>query len=178
MEDGDHPLCVIPNRLLPWLPGRMTTRLVILTITLPILAGISCAPQKRQTLPQGWEPSEPPRTNGYDPETVTAAARQLLGLKTGSVALVTMNSCATEEDLSRIIEEMQGDHQRKEPLICLSTDAGIVADAVGRTLVKFPDVDLAGLWIVVASPNTPSGAFLDLLKERRIAYFHMRIEPR
>ena len=146
-------------------------------ISVPFFVVVSAA-EKKESLPPGWESGSAPRIPGFDPDAVTAAARKALGIKKGGVALVPMNSRASEEDLVKIIDGLKDVHSRGEPVICVSKDADFIDDAVGRTLRKFKDINLAGLRMVVAAPNRPSKQFLGLLQSRRIHYVYLKSEPK
>jgi hypothetical protein len=147
-----------------------------LVLLLSVGFSLGCIHQKTpEPLPTGWERIPTPVIEGFDPAVVTTAAKKLLGYK-GAVAVIPMNSFAVESDLSEIIDGMRDTRTRGEPDICISKDARFIADAIGRTLVKFPDIDLLGLSIVVAAPNEPSSEFLALLHSRGIHYHYLHVK--
>ena len=156
--------------------GTPMYRLWIIVIILLGTAPTVKASPNEDSLPQGWSRSEPPIVVGFYPGATISAARKLMGLKKGAVALVPMNSSASEEDLVEIIEGLKDVRSRNEPVVCLSKDANLVSDAVGRALSKYNDVNLVGQRIVVAAPNRPPVEFLKLLHRRKLKYFYIKVE--
>jgi len=137
----------------------------------------SVTSEKAKSLPTGWRLSDPPRVVGFDPQAVMAAARNLMSMDEGSVALVPMNSRASEDRLQEIMEGLKDVHSRNEPVVCLSRDSKLIADAIGRSLTKYKGLNLAGLRIVVAAPDQPPVEFVELLNARKVQYFYLQVAP-